>query len=182
MKNLNFIGKLFFMFFGLVLLACEKEVPNAKLDAAQEVFFEVNYINFAWGKQVGGFLIDNTGAVKKITDPKYLAEENKGQLTESQVKEKLALAVEKKKEISRSELAKYTSLITSISTEKYSKRNQVGADMGSYTYTAYIYNSDEKVYKAIKLAEEGDWATENLDNNAKLITNWLKEIQVEAFK
>ena len=92
------------------------------------------------------------------------------------------MAVEKKKEISRSELAKYTSLITSISTEKYSKRNQVGADMGSYTYTAYIYNSDEKVYKAIKLAEEGDWATENLDNNAKLITNWLKEIQVDAFK
>lgn len=180
MKKLNFIGKYFLMVFVLVVMGCEKEAPNAKIDAAQEIFFEVNYINFAWGKQVGGFLIDNTGAVKKITDPKHLAEDHKGQLTENQVKEKLAIAVEKKKEISPSELGKYTSLINSISTDKYSKRNQVGADMGSYTYIAYIYNKDEKVYKAIILAEEGDWSMENLDNNAKIITKWLKEIQEDT--
>ncbi len=180
MKKLNLLSKLFLLTIGIGLLGCVKEEPQAKLDASQEVYFEVNYINFAWGKQVGGFLIDNTGAVKKIKDPKYLAEENKGQLTQNQIKEKLALATEKKKEINLTELAKYTSLITSISSTNFSKRTQAGADMGSFTYTAYIYNDAEKVYKAIKLAEAGDWASENLDNNAKTITKWLKEIQLDA--
>lgn len=182
MKKLNFVNKIVLMFLGIVFFSCEKETVEAKIDANQEVFFEVNYINFAWGKQEGGFMIDKTGAVKKITALKHLAEEHKGYVTEAQMKEKLLFATEKKKEIAANELLKFTDLIPAIKSDNFSKRTNVGADMGAYTYYAYVYNANEKVYKAIKLAEFGDWTTENLDTNAKKITVWLKELQVEAFK
>ena len=172
-------------FVGLVFLSltCEKEeaivAPKAN---SQEVLFEVSYINFAWGEQASVFYVKSDGTVKlQNGKPRYLSDELKGQLTEVQIKENLALATSTKKQIATTELTKYSALIGDLKKESFSKRIQNGADMGAYTYTAYQFSETEKVYNAIKLAEEGDWSSYNLDPNAKVITAWLKSLQNEVY-
>lgn len=185
MRNITFFKTIFILILSVKLAGCEvaNEPTIETNNIGQEVFFEVNYINYSWGEQASGFLIDKSGKVNSYKGKaKWYSDESKGQLTESQMKDNLALASIVSTQIQQADLNKYTALISKISTEKYSKKTAVGADMGSYTYIAYIYNSNEKVYKAIKLAEEGDWRMYNEDANAKLITEWLKSIQPTALK
>jgi hypothetical protein len=174
---------IFIMMIGLLISSCEVDNEPLTTVDGQEVFFEVNYINYAWGEQASGFLIDKFGKVNSYKGKaKWYSDESKGQLTESQMKDNLALASNVSTQIQQTDLIKYTNLISKISVEKYSKKTAVGADMGLYTYIAYTYNASERVYKAIKLAEEGDWRMYNEDPNAKLITEWLKSIQPAALK
>lgn len=176
LKLLPFIGLVF------LSLTCEKEATVApKLDT-QEVLFEVSYINFAWGEQASVFYVKSDGTVKYHNGkPKYFSENSKGQLTEVELKENLALASTTKKQIATTELDKYSALIANLKEESFSKKTQVGADMGAYTYKAYQFSETEKVYRAIKLAEEGDWTSYNLDPNAKILTEWLKSLQTEVY-
>jgi hypothetical protein len=172
-------------FVGLVFLSltCEKEEDAVTPKASgQEVFFEVTYINFAWGEQASVFYVKSDGTVKyQKGKPIHFSENSKGQLTESELKENLALATINKKQIPTAELNKYSAMINDLKSVSFSKKIQAGADMGAYTYTAYQFSETEKVYRAIKLAEEGDWTSYNLDPNAKVITEWLKSLQTEVY-
>ena len=166
-----------------ISLSCIKEEAEVTpIARSQEVLFEVSYINFAWGEQASVFYVKSDGEVKyQNGKPKYNSADSKGKLTEAELKENLALATINKKQIASSELTKYSSLISSLKDDSFSKRTSVGADMGTYIYTAYQFNETEKVYYSIKLAEDGDWVSFNQDPNAKIITTWLKSLQVEVY-
>ena len=57
------------MIAGVLLLpACSNEEFPVPDD--QEIFFEVNYVNYAWGFQNDGFLIDKMGRVRTFDKPK----------------------------------------------------------------------------------------------------------------
>lgn len=181
MKNRSIIT--IFAFLAVILLAfgCIKDSEEV-INTDQEVFFQVTYINYAFGKQASGFFIDKTGAVKTYQgEAKWDSEALKGQLSDLQMKENLALATITKKQLMLDELKKYTQTISNISTDKFSKRISGGADRGSFMYYAYTFNSAENIYKAVKLAEDGDWVSNNEDANAQIIVDWLKDIQENVF-
>jgi hypothetical protein len=180
MGNTAVLKNTILLFTGLFLVSCEVEKAPIAIPVGQEVFFEVSYINFAWGEQASVLFIKSNGEVMfNKGKNKYESEDSKGQLTEAQLKENLALAKTTKKQIPLNELEKYSSLISELTDSNFSKKTSGGADRGSFVYTAYKYSEPEKIYKAIKLAEEGDWSSANLDPNAKKITNWLKTLQLE---
>jgi hypothetical protein len=180
MKHSPIFSKIIILLAFFVSTSCvkEPEILPASIPTDQEVFFEVNYINYAWGEQASSFFINKLGEIKSFKGKiKWNNEASKGQLSELQMKENLDLAKISKKTITISDLSKYSLLIPKITSSNFTKRKAVGADMGGYSYYAYVYNSNEKVYKAIKLAEAGDWESYNEDPNAKIIFDWLKEIQ-----
>lgn len=170
-------------FLGLLLLflSCIKENAEPQLKG-QDVFFEINFTNFAWGDQASVIYVKSDGSVILNNGKnKFNYEESKGQLTVDQMKENIALATQIKKQLPITELNKYTSLIPNLTDTNFTKRVPAGADKGSFIFTAYKYNANENIYKAIKLAEDGDWVSNNTDPNAIIITEWLKSIQEDIF-
>ncbi len=185
MKRRKIIKLIPILGIALFSMGCVKEssVIEATKVADQEVFFEVSYVNFAWGKQANGFFIDNAGNTKIFQgELKWKNSEMKGKLSETEMKDNLSLATISKKIVSADEFSKYTAILPILTDTQLSKKTSGGADRGSTVYYAYKFDKSTKTYTAIFLAEEGDFNMQNKDANAVKVTEWLKKIQIEAFK
>lgn len=158
----------------LLLTGCKK---NYVINEKQKILFQYEYVNYAWGYQHSGFIIDNEGNVLTYENPEnWNFQDNSLILSEMQVSENISKCRRSGKKIPQEELQKYTSYIKNISLSKITAMKNVAADAGSIEYFCYQYYEGNGTYKGCLIKMEGDFTCENLNLHAKKVAEWMKEI------
>lgn len=153
---------------------CKK---NYMVSKKQEILFQLDYINYAWGYQHDGFIIDNEGKVLTYHNPEnWNFPDNNIVLTEDQVEENITKCSVSGKQISSEELQKYANYIKNISLSEVTALKNVAADAGSIEFICYQYLESKGTYKGSIMKMEGDFTCENLNFYSKKVVSWMKEI------
>jgi len=149
--------KIFFILFIIaVFTGCKK---NTVINEKQALLFQVDYVNYAWGYQHNGFIIDNEGKV-----------------------DNLEKCVFSGKIIPSGELIKYVRYIKNISSSKVTAQKNVAADAGSLEYICYQFSETSGTYKGSLIKMEGDFTCENLNFYSKKVWTWLRSINDSIIK
>lgn len=148
----------------------------------QEVFFEVNYSNQAWGYQFKGFLIDKDGRVRTYDKPdKWNNELNAVSFTAEDLAANLSKTTLSSYLVPAADLSKYISQSAQVGDSDFTEPHSVGADGGATSFYIYRYDASSKVYKAILLKQIGDVEIFNKDTDAKAIADWLTTVSSEVY-
>jgi hypothetical protein len=159
----------------LFTAGCKK---NHILSDKQIILFQFEYINYAWGYQHNGFLIDIEGNVLKYNNPEdWNFPDNDFNLSESQVAENLSKCVLTNKKISGEELQKFINYIDNIASSKVTALKNVAADAGSSEFLCYQFSEKSGTYKGHLIKMEGDFTCENLNFYSKKVVLWMKDIK-----
>lgn len=166
--------KIFFFITVLLATGCKK---NIVINENQAVFFQVEYVNYAWGYQHKGFIIDNKGNVLTYSNPEnWNFPDKELTISESQVKENIGKCFNTGKKVPSEELRKYAGYIKNISSSKVTAVKNVAADEGSTQYICYQFSDKSGMYKGYLIKMEGDFTCENLNFFSKKVSIWLKNI------
>jgi hypothetical protein len=167
--------KTFFILITVLLISgCKK---NIVINEKQAILFQVDYINYAWGYQHTGFIIDNTGNILTYKNPEnWNFPDRDLNLSESQVLSNLASCTRTGKKISAGELKKNAAYIKNISSSKVTAMKNVAADAGSIEYLCFQFSEKSGSYKGTLIKMEGDFTCENLNFYSKKVAAWLKNI------
>ena len=77
----------------------------------QQILFQYEYVNYAWGYQHNGFIIDNEGKILTYNNPEnWNFREKESNLTEAQVAENISKCKDSGKKISHDELTEIQQL------------------------------------------------------------------------
>jgi hypothetical protein len=171
----SFPGKIIIIAI-LVIFAtgCKK---NYIISDKQAILFQLDYVNYAWGYQHKGYIIDNEGNVLTYNNPEIWNFPDKSFcLSENQVAENIAGCVQSVKKISKEELRKYTNYIKNIASTKVSALKNVAADAGSLEFICYQFSESTGTYKGYIVKMEGDFTCENLNFYSKKVASWMRDI------
>ena len=172
LKIIYYIGLSF-----LTLSSCEI-ITNTPIDQ-QAVYFEYEYINYAWGFQHNGWIIDEEGNVRSFKLPEdWQYPDSSGMISEAALLYNIKQTDSIIAVVDSTELDKYTALITGARDGRISVRENTAADAGSASLHAYLYDEEKDAYLKIFLASSGDWSSENESYNARKLVKWLKEFGV----
>jgi len=165
----------------ITLLSCKDNIQITQ----QRIFFEVYYINYAWGYTNQGILIDSLGNVynydlneSQINDWKSAGED--GYISKADMNKNFALCNDIVHQISTDSLQYYVNKIDGAAGGKLSVPVAVMADAGIKQYIAYIYDKKKTSYKKILLSQWGDMQCTNSSSEASELSAWLKKM--EQFK
>lgn len=162
---------------GLWVSACSPIEPERdKIE--QEILFEFQYINHAWGYQRIGSYIDGEGIVTSYQytpSDTHWAPADFNHPTEEELLDKYSHSPLHLNVIDPDTLYAKYKLIEEAAVGTYSDTLSLGADMGGYAYICYVYHSDTDRYDAVVLKLWGDWSYENLPPAASVLVQWLEE-------
>jgi hypothetical protein len=158
----------------LFITGCKK---NYVISDKQVILFQLEYINYAWGYQHNGFIIDNEGNVLTYSNPEdWNFPDNDFSLSESQVAGNIGNCIQSGKKIPKEELQKYTNYIKNIASSKVTAIKNVAADAGSLEFICYQFSESTGMYKGYLIKMEGDFTCENLNFYSKKVAAWMKDI------
>lgn len=164
--------KILLIFLVFAFLGCTKEDATPKPD--QEVFFQKEYLNSAWGFQQQGMLIDSTGKVWSYTLPeKWKFPDADGYISENDMHENLSKATLTSIVVDKAMLNSYYSKLGAAAKGKLSDPKSESFDAGLATFSGYTFNPKTKMYKRVLLRQTGDFYIENKSAEATAIYNWL---------
>lgn len=174
MKNFIIIITLATLLFG-----CKKETLSV-MDSNQKVYFQYQYLNYAWSYQNKGWIIDSTGNVYTFDKPdNWNFVDSTGIISEAHMNENLAKTTLATTKIDRTIVNEKIKLIDKAAAGELTKPKNEMADFGAITYASYIYDKEKKQYKEVLLNQYGDWSIENQSQEAKALFEWLKTIKVK---
>ena len=155
-----------------LLWACEKQEYDAPEE--QPVYFEYHYINYAWGFQENGWLIDQEGNIRSFIDPVDYRQGLKGAyLSLEDLEHNLGLTDSIIGTLDDGELEKYLHYIPAAADGKIGISRSNAADAGSSVLSCYLYNPEMNAYQYVFLAQSGDWEQFNLSREAEKLVDWL---------
>ncbi|WAC12949.1 hypothetical protein [Dyadobacter pollutisoli] len=179
MKALSFSRVVCALLLLTSFLGCSDDIT---VSDGQEVFFEVNYSNQAWGYQFKGFLIDKDGRVRTYDKPdKWINGLNEASFTAEDLQANLSKTTLSSYLVPAADLSKYIAQAALVNDSDFTKPTQVGADGGATSFYIYRYNPSSKDYKAILLKQIGDVEIFNKDTDAKTIADWLTTLAGEIY-
>jgi hypothetical protein len=180
MKTRSFLSVICCLAITYALGGCSD--PEITVSEEQEVLFEVNYTNHAWGHQNKGFLIDKAGRVRTYDNPKDWKTSFSGSpLTTADMDENLSKTVISKHTIPETELSKYLNQSVKVSDSEFSKPVSQGADMGATSLFIYRFDATTKTYTTVLLQQKGDNYIFNKDPDAKEIAEWLEKVSEDVY-
>jgi hypothetical protein len=157
-----------------VTTGCKKA---SVLNHEKGILFQLEYVNYAWGYQHNGFLIDTEGNILLYDNPeKWNFPDDNLYLTPNQVAENITMCKATGKKIDDDELHKFAGFIRNIASSKVSAQKHSGADEGTLEYICYQYSDTNPGYKGYLIKMEGDITCENLNFYSKKVTAWMKDI------
>ena len=158
----------------LFITGCNKK-PGT--DGNPAIYFQFDRLNYAWGYQHTGFLINNEGKILTYKNPQnWNFPDNHLILTDSQIRDNIGNCVFSGKTVPQQELKKFASYIKNISSSKVTAMKKVAADAGTIDYICYRFSPDSNNYKGYIIKREGDFTCENLNFYSKKVSVWLKNI------
>jgi hypothetical protein len=161
----------------LVILAVTSCKKNFIISNKQAILFQFEYINYAWGYQHHGFIIDAEGDVLKYDKPEnWNFCENDSTLTSDGIVENLGKCIPTGVKIPMEELQRYSSYIDNLAHSKITAPKNVAADAGSAEYLCYEYSESKDTYRCILIKQEGDFTCENLNYYTKRVVDWMNDV------
>jgi len=167
-----------YLFFIIIMTftGCKTEYPNFN----RKILFEKHYVNWAWGYQNKGFLVDSLGFVNAFDlskdSIKWNEPDKDGYIGIVEMNENLSYCDSVICQIDADTLAHYTDKILAASKGKISEPVNQMADAGSITYSAFIFDEKTNQYKKILIKTWGDWSVDNSAPEAKEIYQWMMRI------
>jgi len=165
------------MLLALLLFSCKDSSVNDQIPNGSSIIFEVEYVNYAWGINYQGVMIDKDGKEYSYNPAKdstpYLYHSD-GLYTERELQSKYGHAKTYIKTIHSDSLNWSHNLANQVTTSAYSDTTQEGADMGELTYSVYLFRPQVNQYQQIILKVEGDYAFYNKSQRAITLAAWLK--------
>lgn len=156
----------FLLFF---LTACE--ITN---DLHPTALFEIQYINYAWGYQHSGSIIDAAGDVREFDHPTaWNYPDSEGYISKAAMDENLAQLGEKSCTVSKYDLAYYSDKLANAQKGRQTTPEHQMCDFGSLSYAGYIYEPGRNRYRYVLIRQTGDFYVENKSREASDIYNWL---------
>jgi hypothetical protein len=161
----------------LSIHACDLTDDN--LTASQPIYFEYSYINFAWGYQHNGWIIDGDGNIKLYNLPDNWTEtDSTGFIQEDDLLFNIDQTDSIVGVVDSTELMEKAALIPGAKNGKITSPVNIAADAGNATLYGYYYNSDEEAYEKVFLATSGDFSSHNQSDEAKELVAWLRSFGV----
>ena len=143
----------------------------------QEIIFQFERRNYAWGRVHEGWFINGRGEVKGYQLPDQWHETDSHNFIDTNLMfQNYSRADTTYFTISPERVFKFRKLIDNIKNGELSEKKPVGADMGSATYYAYYKEAHWSYYKRIVLHSYGDWTFRNQHPFAPLVTLWLNNV------
>lgn len=178
--------KLLYLLIGLGLvvssLTCCKKENNEPIvkKMNQKILFQFEYINFAWGYQHHGWIIDSSGNIHcyNLPDNWYFADPE-GYISAAEMDSNLMYTDSICYILDKKELADKFGLIEAAAKGPLSEPKHTACDMGARFFKGFIYNSDEETYKEILLKQKGDFSIDNHSQAAEDLYKWLAPIRHE---
>lgn len=162
------------------LSGCKKDHTVSQ---GQKILFQQEHVNYAWGYQHYGFIIDGEGNVLTYDNPdKWNFPDKNNSLTDLQVNENISLCKLTGRKIPKAELQKYANYINLIASSKVTAPKHAAADMGSLVYYCYQYSESSSAYKVATIKMEGDIECENLNFFSKRVVAWMKDISLNIVR
>ena len=136
--------------------------------------FEIQYINYAWGYQHSGSIIDATGVVREFNLPaEWNFPDSEGYISEADMEENLAQLGEKSCAVSKTEMLKNSDKLIHAQEGKLTTPEHQMCDFGSLSYVGYIYEPGHNRYRYVLIRQTGDFYVENKSREASDIYDWL---------
>ena len=180
MKNFRLFIFLALVYFSLTGCAKESSIDKTNI-LSQKIFFQYEYVNYAWGFQHQGWFIDSTGNVYSYNLPENDAwkrgDEN-GVISASDLNENMSKANLTGYRINTGELASKVDLINKAKLGEITEPVWAAADAGAMIYSCYTYDSSTKSYKKILLKQLGDYRADNKSKSADYLYRWMESVKV----
>lgn len=158
-----------------MLSGCEKPYVVSK---SQDILFQMEYINHAWGYAHNGFFIDANGNILTYNLPeKWNFPADDQTITRIAMTENMDICKIADTRIQSEELHKYTNYIDNIAASKITSPKNVAADAGSLSYYCFQYSESTMSYKRILIRTEGDFISENLNFYSRRVVDWMNSIK-----
>jgi hypothetical protein len=158
----------------LFITGCKK---NYVISDKQAILFQLEYVNYSWGYQHNGFIINNEGNVLTYSNPEeWNFPDNDFNISENQVAENIGSCIQSGKKIPKEELQKYTNYIKNIASSKVTALKNEAADAGSLEFICYQFSESTGTYKGYLIKMEGDFTCENLNFYSKKVAAWMRDI------
>ena len=171
MKNL----KLLFVFTLFISAFSCRETDDVFFPATDEIVFQSEYINYAWGKQHYGFIITSDGTKYSYDNPDNWIFPEDSQIKAEDFAANLVSCTNEGK-VDLTKFNRMKTLVLKVDETKLSKGQNVMADAGSENYSFHVKDANKGTYRHITLVTRGDWFQENTDDDAKEIANWLIQL------
>lgn len=152
---------------------------NASRD--QQILFEVEYVNFAWGLQWRGLYVDHEGSVWRYDHGHETWQTTRRDAyTLEDLLDKYSHERELITSVSSQELAKARRLIGPAGGGRLTEPVGRCYDFGTVTFRAFRYDIEDELYHPILLYQAGDIARKNASTSAIQLTAWLMTIDSTA--
>ncbi|MFA5324550.1 MAG: hypothetical protein WCR82_03440 [Bacteroidales bacterium] len=149
----------------------------------QNVLFQSEYINYAWGYVNSGWIIDSTGNVHVYNLPESWNNcDSLGFISDTAINYNISVTDSICMHIDKKDLLDKVSLIKRAAKGSYSDPEQEMCDAGIVSYYGYIYNKKTKKYQRILLRQRGDIKIVNESGSAEQLYDWLKSVEQKINK
>ncbi len=167
---------LLFLFFCYTLYACEKDEISDP--PGQIVYFAYEYINYAWGYQHTGWLIDSAGNISAYNLPDEWQPGNKEGISYEDLKFNLSQTDSIVATIDPLVLHQKVQLIGEAKDGQITPLVHRASDAGTSVLYAYYYDVEKQLYQIVFLAQSGNFESHNTSPAAVELTEWLKQYGV----
>ncbi len=153
----------------LLLAGCEEITDNHP-----KVIFQYHYINYAWGYQNSGFLIDTAGNIRSFSMPSdWNYPDSEGYISAADMDDNLAQLGEKQCTVNMYDMNFFASKLQKAQDGKISEPEHRMCDAGGHSYGGYIFEPARNRYKYVLIKLTGDFYKENQAREADDIYEWL---------
>jgi hypothetical protein len=165
--------------FAILVLSCQNNLNNNQSDINDEIIFEIEKTNHAWGFVYQGTVINQEGKVytynpAKETDSILYNIDN--YYSDKELTLKYSYQKTYIKTIQKDSILWANELSKKVEINNYSDTTGNVADMGKLQYSVYIYNKDKLKYQQILLRIEGDFNYYNKSESAVALVAWMKKL------
>lgn len=159
----------------LLFYSCEK---NEEIN--QQVLFQIEYSNAAWGIQHKIWLVDSSGVLSIYNLPeKWNQPDSHGFLSLIKMNENISQSAVFGCDVDKENLMKYFTLMDEAKKGQLTDPETRMYDAGCVVYSGFLYDSKRERYQQVILRQEGDVYIENKSAAAGEIYNWLKTLFIQ---
>jgi hypothetical protein len=162
------------------LFSCRDSIISSEIQSLGKIVFESEYINYAWGYSHNGKYAGEDGKIYSydLTKSNIPWNDNAdGYYSEDELNSKYHHFDTLRSVIPNDTIQWCYDLALLVNPNKYSDTASVGADMGFFTFSIYLYQSEKKKYQKIILNQDGDWHLYNSSKSAIELAQWFKRLQ-----
>lgn len=172
MKNYIFLLSLLFLLNGC------NDLEEQNQTALTMLIFQTEYTNYAWGYNHQGWMLNNSGQVKRfLKSANWVFPDKDGYISSSDMQKNMAACDSVTSVVTPAVFESYASKALNIGNETLGESVNEMFDAGEVKYVYYRFDPAKDRYQMIVLSRWGDFKQDNLASNASGIVEWMKSVK-----